>query len=196
MGFFDATQKQLAAGRSVYFGELYQLNFVSGPAYYWDGFGPLVAYGDTWQGAANLVQRSEIPFGLNDEAGKLTLTMSGVDPEVVAAVRASESELYGRVIQIWGQFFDEAMQLNGTRFFLFRGTMDTPTYVGQGTDHRTILFPCEGEWADRNGAQFEFFTTRSQQQRYPGPPPDAGLEYIYRYSLATRRTWPQFDPPD
>ena len=44
MAFFDSTQLALANGLSVIFGELYEVHFTSGTRFYWDGFGPLVAY--------------------------------------------------------------------------------------------------------------------------------------------------------
>jgi hypothetical protein len=81
MAFFDSTQLALANGLSVIFGELYEVHFTSGTRFYWDGFGPLVAYSHTWLGSGQLVQRSEIQFGVNDDAGSLTLTLSGVDDE-------------------------------------------------------------------------------------------------------------------
>jgi hypothetical protein len=193
MGFFDTAQKALSTGKSVFFGELYELQFTAATGYYWDGFGDLTAHGATWSGAAGLVQRSEIPFGLNDEAGNVALTMSGVDSTVVTRMRQSEAQIYQRPILIWGQFFNEAMQPDEARFQLFNGTMDVPTYVGSG-DRRTIIIPCEGEWADRNGAVFEFFTDASQQHpdRFPG---DKGLEYVYRYNPGVKRNWPQFPAP-
>jgi hypothetical protein len=52
-----------------------------------------------------------------------------------------------------------------------------------------VVIPVEGEWADRNGAKFEFFSHGSQLARYPG---DLGLEYVYRYNAAVKRTWPVF----
>lgn len=188
-GFFDTTQKALANGLSVFFGELYEVGFASGTAYYWDGFGDLAAYTHTWLGRGQLVQRSEIPFGVDDEAGSITLTLSGVDDTIVSAVRAAESEFYGRPIVIWGQFFDEALALSGGRFQLFTGTMDVPSYGGEGSTDRHVSIPCEGEWSDRNGAEFEFFSHGSQLRRYPG---DLGLEYVYRYNAGVKRKWPQY----
>lgn len=189
MGFFSAPQKLLAEGLSVFYGELFEVGFTSGVAYFWDGFGDLSAYSHTWLGRANVVARSEIPFGIDDEAGQLTLTMSGVDDAIVAAVRAEEAEFYGRPITIWGQFFDEALQVSGSRFFLFGGTMDVPTYGGSGPGNRSVIVPCEGEWADRNGSALEFFSNSSQLTRYPD---DIGLEYVYRYNAGVKRTWPVF----
>jgi hypothetical protein len=189
MGFFDAPQSVLAQGRSVFYGELYRAGFLSGPAFYWDGFGNLAAYDETWLGQGQFVQRTEIPFGVDDDAGQLTLTLSGVDDEVIARVRAAEAEFYGRPLQVWGQFFDEALALSGARFHLFAGTMDCPTYGGTGPGSRWVTIPCEGEWSDRNGAAFEFFTNASQQKRYPG---DKGLEYVYRYHAGVLRPWPHF----
>ena len=41
-------------------------------------------------GRGQFVQRSEIPFGTNDEAGAITLTLSGVDAAIVSAVRCGD----------------------------------------------------------------------------------------------------------
>lgn len=189
MGFFSAPQLALAEGLSVFYGELYEVGFASGDAFYWDGFGDLDAYSEDWLGRANVVARSEIPFGVDDEAGLLTLTLSGVDEDIIADVRAAEAEFYGQPITIWGQFFSESMALSGSRFQLFTGTMDVPTYGGAGPGSRSVIVPCEGEWADRNGSKFEFFSNGSQLARFPD---DLGLEYVYRYNAGVRRRWPSF----
>ena len=188
MGYFDSAQNALASGLSVFFGELYEVTFGGSVHYYWDGFGNLVAYGNTYLGQGQLVARSEIPFGIDDEAGVLTLTMSGVDDTLVAGVRVNESEFFGKPIALWGQFFNEALQLEGGRFMLFQGTMDVPTYGGQA-GKRSISIPCEGEWADRNGSRFEFFSQGSQLARFPG---DLGLEYVHKYNPGVVRAWPVF----
>lgn len=190
MGFFSAPQRALAQGLSVFYGELYQVGFTSGAKTYWDGFGDLDAYSQTWEGAANVVSRSEIPIGVDDEAGQLTLAMSGVDPTIVAKVRAEEPEIYGRTLQMWGQLFDESLQPNTDRFFLFRGTMDVPTYGGTGPGNRSIVIPVEGEWADRNGSAYAFFSDMDQKARFPS---DKGCERVYRYNAGVRRIWPEFE---
>lgn len=191
MGFFDAPQLALAGGRSVFYAELYQLEFASSGSegFYWDGFGDLDAYDVTWNSAGTVVSRSEIPFGVDDEAGQLVLTMSGVDAGVIAKVRSEESEIAGRSITIWGQFFDEALQLSASRLFLYGGTMDVPTYGVTADGQRSVTIPCEGEWSDRNTAAFAMFSDRDQNGRFPS---DRGLEYVYRYTQGVRRRWPQY----
>jgi hypothetical protein len=190
MGFFSGPQLALASGRSVIYDELYKLDFTSGAGYYWTGFGNVVIDGFTWLGAGNLVSRSEIPFGIDDEAGDLTLTLSGVDATVLNMVRAEEAEIYGRDITIWGQFFDEALQPSGSKWQIFRGIMDVPTYGVGSFGERAITIPCEGEWTDRNTARNSLFSDMDQKRRYPG---DLGLEYVYRYTLGVKRVWPTFD---
>ena len=189
MGFFDATQKALSRGLSIFYGELFDVGFTSGAAYYWDGFGPLTCYGHTYLGAANVVARSEIPFGVDDEAGDLTLTMSGVDATILNMVRAEEAEIYGRPLVIWGQFFGEDLQPSGTRWQLFNGTMDVPTYSAGSVGERSITIPCEGEWTDRNSPRHSLFSDKDQKARFAG---DRGLEYVYRYTLGVRRRWPRY----
>lgn len=192
MGFFDTAQRDLSKGLSVFYGELFEVWFTSGTAYYWDGFGDLNAHSHTWRGAGALVTRSEIPFGIDDEAGDLTLTLSGVDATVVSMVRASEAEIYHRPILIWGQFFGEDLQIpvsGGDRWLIYRGTMDVPTYGISSFDTRTIAIPCESEWSDRNTAKNSLFSDADQKRRYPG---DRGLEYVYRYTTGVTRDWPNF----
>ena len=190
MAFFDATQLALAQGLSVFYGELYELGMQSGPVLlYWDGFGDLVIGGLTYAGAANVVARDDIPMGIDDDAGQLNLTMSGVDATIVAAVRGTEADFYGSSITIRGQFFDEALQPSGNDFFLFRGTMDVPTYRAQGPTQRSITIPCEGEWTDRNRAAFSNFSDIDQKARFAS---DRGCEYVYRYTIGVRRHWPFF----
>jgi hypothetical protein len=189
MGFFDTTQKALSQGLSVFYGELFDVGFTSGVGYYWDGFGPLVAYSHTYLGAANVVARSEIPVGIDDEAGDLTLTMSGVDATILNMVRASEAEIYGRALVIWGQFFGEDLQPSGARWQIFSGIMDVPTYSVGAFDARSIVIPCEGEWTDRNAARHSLFSDKDQKARFAG---DRGLEYVYRYTLGVRRPWPHY----
>lgn len=190
MGFFSAPQLALASGKSVIYDELYKLEFLSGSTgFYWTGFGSITVDGDTYLGAANLVERSEIPFGIDDEAGDLTLTLSGVDPALIAKVRAADGEIYGQPISVWGQLFDEALQPSGGKWLIFKGVMDVPTYSAPSFGTRAIIIPCEGEWTDRNSARFSMFSDRDQKARFPG---DRGLEYVYRITQGVRLKWPQF----
>lgn len=174
MGFFDVTQKALSEGHSVFYGELYKLDFTSGAGYYWDGFGPLSAYSQTWTGVPGIVSRSEIPFGVDDEAGKLMLTLPGVDDAVIEKIIEETPEIFGRDITLWGQFFDEALALSGTRFQLFHGTMDVPSYTVRPGEN-TVEIPCEGEWSDRGTSPWSFFSDRDQQARFAG---DEGLAFM------------------
>lgn len=190
MGFFDAPQLALASGKSVFYDELYKLDFTTAPAgFYWTGFGPIEIDGDTYLGAGNLVSRSEIPFGIDDEAGNLTLTMSGVSATVLTKVRAEEAEIAGRAIAIWGQLFDEALQPSAGKWLLYNGTMDVPTYGVKGVSDRSVVIPCEGEWTDRNTGRFSLFSYKDQQGRFPD---DEGLQYVYRYTLGVKRRWPRY----
>lgn len=194
MGFFTAPQLALASGRSVIYDELYRLEFATGGAgLYWTGFGSIVVDSDTYLGAGNLVERSEIPFGIDDDAGDLTLTLSGVDATILTKLRAEEPEIYGRPISIWGQLFDEALQPSAGKWLLFDGTMDVPTYGVSSFGERAITIPCEGEWTDRNDARNSLFSDKDQKARFPTPTPDRGLEYVYQITRGLKLRWPQFD---
>src|ERR1700686_3259759 len=82
------TPNQLAAVQSAYLRPAFfvQMTFTSGPVYVWSGLGSVVWNGQTWLGVGSLGTISNIEEGATIEARGITLTLSGIDPTLLADV--------------------------------------------------------------------------------------------------------------
>ena len=61
--------------------------FVTGPIHVWSGYGTIQWNGHAWAGIGTLGGVSTIEDGASVEAKGITLTMSGIDPALVADVK-------------------------------------------------------------------------------------------------------------
>src|SRR4051794_36384879 len=61
-------------------------DFVDGTTYVWSGRGPIDWNWQTWTGIGSLGSVSTIEEGANVQARGATLTLSGLDPAILAAV--------------------------------------------------------------------------------------------------------------
>lgn len=187
MGFFSEAQAVLARDETVFIARLARLDLVEGEVRLWDGFGPAVFGGETWDGAGGFGSVGEIPVGINDTAVSVTMQVSGVEPDFIALAINSES-VKGRTATFYAQFLDESLQALGDPFPLPEFVMDVPSYSGSGPTQRTMTVPAESIWTGRNGARFAFFSDRDQQARFPG---DRGL--VFMSGLKNKKViWPDF----
>ena len=187
MAFFNATQAALAAGRTVFAARLVHFDFAERPMHAWEGVGPLELDGATWLGLALIGSIGEIPVAVNDEAGSVDFTLSGVSPEIVARARDSAS-VRGREVTIYGQMFGEDLQPADAKYMLAELEMDVMSYAGTGPNDRRIRLTAESIWADRNGAAQALYSDRDQQLRFPG---DLGCALVA--ALKNKRVdWPRF----
>lgn len=192
MGWLSETQQALADGRSVFFAHLVHLSFdtvgdVGGDRYFWTGFGQLAYDGRAWLGGGQLVEIGDIPYGEDDTAGSGSVTLSGVDDDIVAAVVAEASLVRGRPIKIYGLFFGENLQPSDSKFLLLDGLMDLVRVRGSGLGLWQIELLYESVWTARNNGEHVAFSDSDQQARFPG---DKGLERVVLYKTGVRRTWP------
>lgn len=201
MSLFPGAIKAQAAGLHVVASLFVTFDFKSGPMRVWEGDGPLDRGGFTWWGIGHRQDGSGNPLqqidgleqAINGTAPQLTLTLSGVDAQVVAAARkdAAADEIEGRLLTVSIGFFDatlpglvplDGLVLLGTWF------MQKPSFTATGPILRTITLPCETLFAQRSRAPFGMLTDRDQQRRYPG---DKALEFVPKMVDRTV-TWPRF----
>ena len=62
MAYLTTTQRTLAGGRGVFFARLVFLDISGTTRRIWEGFGPVVVDGNTFQGDGSLVSIGDIPF--------------------------------------------------------------------------------------------------------------------------------------
>lgn len=188
MPFFSDTLAAVAADRQVYLAALVEFDFAENIRRMWDGTGVLVVDGVEWIGSGELGSISEVKFGENDDADKVTFSLSGVSPEIVTLARSGDS-VRGRDVTIYGQFLDvDTMQPLDSKWTIRQLIMDTIGYGAKGPSDRSISLTAETIWTSRNLAAFAYWSDRDQQARYPG---DLGCQFVA--TLKNKKaTWPVF----
>jgi hypothetical protein len=177
--FEQAILDQIASG-VVRRAALVQLEFRTQTMRVWQGFGSLVAGGETWDGLGKLNSISAITAAPGGAAGQLTIELSGVDSGLqMLAMNEVDDEARGRFITVLVQYFDAAWQPLGAPKARWLGTMDTLKISSQNTDDggriRTITLTAESWAADRSSPAFGSYSDRDQQARFAG---DRGCERV------------------
>lgn len=170
-----ATVDAVLAGRTVRAATLLQLDWLSSTSRVWLGNGTLDAGGEEWGGVGQLVSLDGLTQRNDLSASAMTITLSGVDADLVSKARNSATEAKGRPATVFIQFFDEDNQVLDDPIAVYSGLMDVVTYKATSATERTISVTVEGIFAARNSAPFAYYTDRDQQARFPG---DRGMEEI------------------
>ncbi|MAU40967.1 MAG: hypothetical protein CMF31_05025 [Kordiimonas sp.] len=148
-----------------------KMEFDSGARNVWSGVGTVSWNGDTWAGIGELGGIGAIEENSDNREDKVTLSLSGVDPDVLASVL--DDPIQGRTITIWIGLLDNTYQLIADPIILFGGVMDMLEIQDGKTG--TISLHCES-WARTDGRNIERrFTPDDQKLEYPD---DLGLDYV------------------
>jgi hypothetical protein len=189
MGFFDATIAAALAGRVVRTARLVEMDFADGAARLWEGGTGLIKVGGLeWQGAGELGSISGIESALGGTAPQVTLALSGIAASFVGEMVASETNVKGRDVTIYFQFFDEDWTPLDNPYAVFLGLMDVMTAKIKSPTSATIELTCEGIFTRRSRPVWGYLSDRSQQALYPG---DTGLSRMSYMRLAAP-FWPVF----
>lgn len=180
------TLAALQRGATVHVARLVRLDFASETARVHQGFGPLrTADGQIWSGLGELGQISDIDRAVTPGGGAPTLSLSGVDPGLIAKTLAASAEVKGRPAIILDQHYDENWTLLDAPFAVYSGLMDRMTIQDQG-DTATISVSLVTLLYNRRRPAFGYLNDASQRRLHPG---DTGLRDIA--SLVQRtRPWP------
>ena len=149
-----------------------EAHFVSGPIYVWSGLGQIVWNGQTWTGVGSLGKISTIEEGSTVEAKGTSLSLSGIDPVLLADVLLEFQ--VGLPAIIWLGLFDASLVLIPDPVCCFAGTMDQPTIDVSG-DAATITVNCENRLYEMNVPANRRYTQEDQQRDYPG---DLGFQFV------------------
>jgi hypothetical protein len=188
MGFFNGTIEAIADGQVVRAEILADHDFNDGHAYNWTGLGTLTLDGHDWVGAGELVSLGPLPFGGDDAASPMTITLSGVNAAFVSEARSLPT-VRGRSQLLYLQFFDADLQPLDTKYLLADRLMDVMGYSGVGPAQRSISLTSEDVWTARNTAEHANWSDANQQVLFPG---DRGLEFVAELVPGKRITWPDF----
>ena len=150
---------------------LVQLDFASGTvrvcnagySFEWDGH--------VWTGLGNMGGISAVSEGEDLEMYGVTLTLSGVPPELIAVALGSGYQ--GRPATIWLAPLDSEYRLINDPSIIFKGRMDTmPIEVGA---QASIQLTVESRLVDWERPRDRRFNHPDQIAEYPA---DKGLEYV------------------
>jgi len=187
MGYFVDTVAAYLAGQMVRAAWLVEFDFTSETMRLWQGFGDIVAGGETWSGLGELGSISGLESPVNGNAPNVTFTLSGVSPDIVSKAVNSSAEVKGRPVTIFIQFFDASWQVLDAPYAIFAGVMDSMKGSMDGPSTRTISLTAEGLWTRRIVVPWGYLNASSQRGRYPG---DAGCDMVQQITnISTGWPW-------
>lgn len=169
-----------------------ELLFDTTPIYLWTGYGTLVFEGTSYVGTGNLLDVSSIEETTEIAVRGATLTLSGINSEVISL--ALQSQYQGRVCKIYFGMFARGslLQESGSYILLedggkinleiqetgltqiFSGYMDEMN-IDEGADFGTIELKVENKLVDLERSRTRRYTSEYQKSVYPG---DLGLEFV------------------
>ena len=142
--------------------------FDSGPVRLWTGFGEIQFNGNTYTGAGNLLNVSEIHEGSEIEARGVRIALSGIPSELLGL--ALNEPYQNRELRIYVGTLDNSTQVH----LLFRGRMDTMELQDSG-DTASIALSVENRLIDLERNRIRRYTAEDQKSLHPG---DTGLDYV------------------
>jgi len=162
------TQLQAA---SVEVGILFEGEFASGWVRLWSGIGNLSWDGKTWSGVGTLLGISAIDETSEIRASGLTVTLSGVPSDLLAAALGDARS--GKTGRVYLAFFSGGSVV-ADPVLQFQGRLDVPA-IEDGEDTSTIAISYESELIDLERARERRYTPEDQAIDYPG---DLGFAYV------------------
>ena len=149
-----------------------ELVFVNGPLRFWSGVGPIDWDGKTWLGTGRLGGISPMEETANGKVPGITLSLSGMPPEVLAAV-ANEARPRNPV-KVWIGFLDANGQVVADPHRRYDGWMDVPS-TEEGGESGTVSITVEHELQALDRAAGRRVTDEDQRADFPG---DRSHEFV------------------
>jgi len=150
------------------------LNFDSSPVYIWTGLGDITFGGNTYTGAGNLLQISEVHETQDISARGMTLSLSGVPSSLLAL---SLTEPYqGRKCKVYLGFMTswESPDASPATMEVFSGYMDQMT-IDEGAETSTMSVSVESRLIDLERPRNRRYTSENQKIRFSG---DSAFDFV------------------
>jgi hypothetical protein len=145
-------------------GFLAALTFRSTTEYVWTGVGNLVYGGNTYRGVGSMGKIGSISESTELRADGAAVTLSGIDPALLA--ESLTDIQIGAPASIYFALFDNALNIIGTPYPLFVGTVDQPV-VQIGIDKLQISLKLENKLANLQRANMRRYTSADQGLYFP-----------------------------
>jgi hypothetical protein len=164
MRSLDPTLSAALTANLIYPVRLVQLTFKSQTVYLWSGPGSLVWNSQTFMGVGSLGSIGAITEGVDINADGTTITLSGIDP-LLLAESLTDIQL-GATASIWLGAVTPQRTLIGTPYLMFSGTVDAPT-ITPGVDTISITLNLENRMLDLARPNMRRYTSADQRIAYP-----------------------------
>jgi hypothetical protein len=183
-----ATIAALQQGQVVHVARLVQFDFASETIRVHQGAGPIrTADGSTWSGLGELGTISDIERAVVPSNGGPSLTLSGVEPHLIAKTLAASDETKGRPVRIFDQHFNDDLGLLDAPLAVWAGLMDRMTIQDDGLT-ATISVTTVTLLYNRRRPAFAYLNAASQRRLYPN---DGGADQLSRLVQASEK-WPAY----
>lgn len=139
------------------------LTFRSETSYAWSGVGSIVWNSETWLGLGSFADIGSIAEGTDVEAAGTTLTLSGIDSNLLAECM-TDIQL-GAAAKVWFA----AVGSDGSviaPYLAFSGEIGKPS-IGYGPETSTISLQLESRLTDLQRASMKRYTSADQHILYP-----------------------------
>jgi hypothetical protein len=153
---------------------LVQLGFATGTAYIWSGVGNLTWEGNTYLGIGTLGTISSTEEGSDIMAKGITLSLSGIDPTLLADA-LQELQLGQPVVVILLLYSGPGGSIISTPFSVWNGRMDQPEILVSGSS-ATITLKAESRLLDMNVPGERRLTLEDDNLLTPG---DLGMSFVF-----------------
>lgn len=149
------------------------IGFASTTAYIWSGIGPITWNGNTFSGVGDLGQITVIEEASSVNAKGLALTLSGVDPTMVAD--AIQENQLGLPVTIWLALYTAAGgSIISSPLVSWQGRTDQPEIMLSG-EEAIITLRCESRLMDMDIAPDRRYTLEDSQLVTPG---ELGFQFV------------------
>lgn len=146
-------------------GFLVDIGFRSVTEHVWTGSGSIVWNGNTYKGVGSLGKIGAISEGSSVSADGTTISLSGIDPALLSE-SMTDIQL-GAPATVWFALFDQNLNILGTPYPLFVGTVDQPQ-LDIGLEDLTIALKLENKLVNLQRANMRRYTAADQNLYYPG----------------------------
>jgi hypothetical protein len=168
MGYFPATEAAALAGQVVRMSLLVRFDFASQTIRLWQGYGDILAGGETWSGIGELGSISGLQGLAGASAPAVTFMLSGVDPKLLAAAVGTPTEYKDRPVFVFVQFFDEDWATLDNPFPIYHGLMDMMRIQMEDHATRTIEVTSESPFTRRSVVPHGYLSQAWLASKYPG----------------------------
>lgn len=177
MTFFSADEiTTFNAGKPIRCAFLAEMDFVSQRMGAWNGSRKLTVNGTEFLPMFGAGTIEGLSFQNSTISKSITITVSGVNNDILGLTLASADEVKDRLVKIYLQMFDDDWQPIAAPPVIFFGYMQSPEVTqdevtqdqNSTSPAQTISVPAENIWFNRSRAPGGRYTDRDQQLRSPG----------------------------